>query len=68
MLLPADEQSQTLEMIREVKSNLSSNSRTTLQENIDKMRIVSQLLTKVMLYKPAGGMGGITDSEEGSSG
>ncbi|HPR63855.1 MAG TPA: molecular chaperone DnaK [Thermoanaerobaculia bacterium] len=60
-LLEETERRQTEEILKDSRDHLAANSRATLNEHIDKMRIVGQILTKVMLYKPAGG-------EEGPAG
>ena len=60
-LLSKDDREKVEDILREVHSQMTSTSRTTLSENITKMRVVSQILTSVMLYKPASGMGGLVE-------
>ncbi len=51
-LLNIEERKKVEELLDEVKRNISSNSRTTLQECLTSLKVVSQILTSVMLYKP----------------
>jgi molecular chaperone DnaK len=60
-LLSKDDREKVEIILREVQSQMASTSRTTLSENITKMRVVSQILTSVMLYKPTSGMGGAVE-------
>lgn len=57
-LLNIEERQKVEEILRDVKTKTTSNSRTTLQECINSLRVVSQMLTSVMLYKPASGTTG----------
>ncbi len=63
-LLNIEERKKVEVILDEVKRSLSSNSRTTLQECLSSLKIVSQILTSVMLYKPTSGIsGGSLDGE-----
>lgn len=57
-LLNTQERQKVEEILNDVKSKTTSNSRTTLQECLASLRVVSQMLTSVMLYKPASGITG----------
>lgn len=57
-LLNVEERQKVEEILKDVKSKTTSNSRTTLQECLTSLRVVSQMLTSVMLYKPASGITG----------
>ncbi len=57
-LLNIEERQKVEEILKDVKTKTTSNSRTTLQECITSLRVVSQMLTSVMLYKPASGITG----------
>jgi len=57
-LLNIEERQKVEEILNDVKTKTTSNSRTTLQECITSLKVVSQMLTSVMLYKPASGLTG----------
>ncbi|MEJ5166983.1 MAG: molecular chaperone DnaK [Thermoanaerobaculia bacterium] len=57
-LLNVEERQKIEEILKDVKSKTTSNSRTTLQECLTSLKVVSQMLTSVMLYKPASGITG----------
>lgn len=57
-LLNIEERQKIEEILKDVKSKTTSNSRATLQECLTSLRVVSQILTSVMLYKPASGLSG----------
>lgn len=57
-LLNIEERQKVEEILKDVKTKTTSNSRTTLQECLTSLRVVSQMLTSVMLYKPASGLTG----------
>jgi molecular chaperone DnaK len=57
-LLTADDRDKTGALLKEVQVQMQSSSKTELNEAVAKLRVISQILTSVMLYKPAPGMGG----------
>lgn len=57
-LLNLEERKKVEEIFKEVKYNMNSNSKTTLNECLSSLRIVSQMLSSVMLYRPASGIKG----------
>ena len=57
-LLSADDKDKTGALLKEVQLQLQSSSKSELNEAVTKLRVISQILTSVMLYKPAPGMGG----------
>jgi len=54
-LLSREDRGKAEALMNEVRSEMSSNSRTTLNEDMMKLRVVSQILTSVMFYKPSAG-------------
>lgn len=57
-LLNIEERQKVEEILKDVKNKTTSNSRSTLQECLTSLKVVSQMLTSVMLYKPASGLSG----------
>jgi molecular chaperone DnaK len=57
-LLSGDDRDKAGALLKEVQVQMQSSSKTELNEAVTKLRVISQILTSVMLYKPAASPGG----------